>query len=301
MSGGVYAASGCKSEGFHSSHEAAAVSASEQPCNEDLARGRMTACDMRSMFDTHAHLSDEKFDQDRDALIASLPLAGVTRVLDVCCDVADWERTKAICDKYDFIYAAIGMHPHEAGKTTNEMLDFAADVLRSYPKARGLGEIGLDYHYDFAPRDVQRYWFDAQLSLAKTLGVPVILHIREAFGDCMDILRAHKGSFAGEMHCFSGSVEIARECLDMGLYIAFGGAVTFKNANRLLETAAYVPIERLLLETDCPYMTPEPKRGQRNDPRGVIAVCARLAALRGTTAAELAAATYENGEKLFGI
>ncbi|MDO5112360.1 MAG: TatD family hydrolase [Clostridia bacterium] len=256
---------------------------------------------MLTYFDTHAHLSDEKFDADRDAVIASLVPAGVARVIDVCCDAADWEKTRALADKHDFIYAAIGMHPHEAAHTTLSDLDAVKAVLQAYPKAVGLGEIGLDYHYDFAPREVQRAWFDAQLSLARELDVPVILHIREAFGDCMDILRAHKDGLKGEMHCFSGSVEIARECLDMGLYIAFGGAVTFKNANKLLDAAAYVPKERLLLETDCPYMTPVPHRGERNDPRGVIAVCEKLADLHRVSAAEMAQATWENANRLFGL
>lgn len=252
-------------------------------------------------FDTHAHLTDERFDADRDAVIASLVPAGVTRVIDVCCDVKDWAKTRALAEKHDGIYAAVGMHPHEAGHTTNADLDAVKAALQACPKAVGLGEIGLDYHYDFAPRAVQREWFDAQLSLARALNVPVILHIREAFGDCMDILRAQKHGLQGEMHCFSGSVEIARECLDMGLYIAFGGALTFKNANKLLDAAAYVPIERLLMETDCPYMTPEPHRGQRNDPRGVAAVCDRLAALHHVSAEAMARATYANANRLFGL
>lgn len=252
-------------------------------------------------FDTHAHLTDEKFDADRDALIASLSAQGVTRVLDVCCDVADWPNTRALCEGYDFIYASIGMHPHEAAHTTAADLERVAAVLRAYPKAVALGEIGLDYHYDFAPRAVQRTWFDAQLSLAEALDVPVVLHIREAFGDFMDILRAHTRGLRGEMHCFSGSVEIARECLDRGLYIALGGAVTFKNARGLLDVARYVPDDRLLLETDCPYMTPAPHRGERNQPGLLPLIAARLAELRETDAETIAAQTFRNGCNLFGL
>lgn len=252
-------------------------------------------------FDTHAHLTDERFDADRDALLASLPALGIARVLDVCCDAADWEKTRALLDAYDFIYGAVGMHPHEAGHTTAADIERVAEAIRACPKAVGLGEIGLDYHYDFAPREVQRRWFDAQLSLAEALDVPVILHIREAFGDCMDILRAHPNGLRGEMHCFSGSVEIARECLNRGLYIAFGGAITFKNANKLLDAARYVPADRLLLETDCPYMTPVPHRGERNDPGYLPLVAARLAALRETDPETLAAQTLRNGCNLFGL
>ena len=161
--------------------------------------------------------------------------------------------------------------------------------------------MGLDYHYDFAPRETQRRVFAEQLALAQSLGFPVVLHIREAFGDCMDILRAYRNGLCGVMHCFSGSAEIARECVDLGLYVAFGGAVTFKNAHKPIEAAAYVPLDRLLLETDCPYMTPVPHRGERNDPSFIPFIAHAVAQARGMDAEELMQATLRNGKQLFQI
>ncbi len=254
------------------------------------------------LFDTHAHLSDEAFDADRDELIPSLPEKGVPLVMDVCCDLEDWPKTEALIRAYPFIYAAAGMHPHAAEKTGEAHIEKLTALFASEPKLKAWGEIGLDYHYDFAPRETQRLWFERQLAAALELKLPVVLHIREAFGDCMDILRAYRAKgLCGEMHCFSGSVEIARECLDMGLYIAFGGAISFKNANKLLDAARYVPRDRLLIETDCPYMTPVPHRGERNDPGLMHLTLERLAALRGEDGEALAQATYENGKKMFRI
>lgn len=254
------------------------------------------------LFDTHAHLCDEAFDEDRDKLVSSLPQKGVSLVTEVCCDVADWQRTAELLKKYPFVYGALGMHPHEAAHTERSNIEFIKALFDSEPKLKAWGEIGLDYHYDFAPRETQRLWFAEQLDAAQGMGVPVVLHIREAFGDCMDILRARRAAgLRGEMHCFSGSAEIARECLDMGLYIAFGGAVTFKNANKLLEAAKYVPQDRILLETDCPYMTPVPHRGERNDPGLMHLTLSRLAQIRGEDEDELAEAAYKNGCTMFGI
>lgn len=254
------------------------------------------------LFDTHAHIGDAAFDGDRDALVCALPEKGVSLITEVCCDTADWERTAELIHKYPFVYAALGMHPHEAGHTENKDIDYIKSLFEKEPKLKAWGEIGLDYHYDFAPREVQRRWFAEQLDAAAALNVPVVLHIREAFGDCMDILRARRGrGLRGEMHCFSGSPEIAKECLDLGLYIAFGGAVTFKNANKLLDAAKSVPRDRLLLETDCPYMTPVPHRGERNDPSLMHYTLSRLAEIRGEDETELAETAYQNGRAMFGI
>lgn len=252
------------------------------------------------LFDTHAHLTDERFDEDRASLISSFPECGVTRVIDVACRIDQAENTLALTRKYDFIYASVGVHPHEVGDMTRDDLDALSRIVQT-DKVVALGEIGLDYHYDFAPRDLQRKWFSEQLELAISLKMPVSLHIREAFGDCMDILRAHKDGLHGVMHCFSGSLETAFEVMDLGLHIAFGGSVTFKNARRAVEVAAEIPREAILLETDCPYMTPVPYRGERNDPSFIIHTAKKIAEIRGETLDEVIDYTYKNACDTFGI
>lgn len=251
-------------------------------------------------FDTHAHLNDESFDTDRAALIEGLPSFGAEAVLDVACALADFEKTLEITHKYSFIYGAYGIHPHYAADPGESWESRLIEVLKD-EKAVCLGEIGLDYYYDFAEKAEQKALFDCQLKLAHELDLPVSLHIREAFGDAMDIFRANRDGLRGVMHCFSGSVETARECLDMGLYIAIGGAVTFKKAVKPLEVAKYVPSDRLLLETDCPYLTPVPHRGKRNDPSYVPLIAERIAEARGEDAEALAQICLENGKRLFGI
>ena len=190
------------------------------------------------------------------------------------------------------------MHPHEAAETELVHLD-QIKAYAAHDKVMAIGEIGLDYHYDFAPRDVQKKWFAHQLELAQQLKLPVSLHIREAFGDCMDILRAHKNGLKGVMHCFSGSLETAFECIDLGLSIAFGGAITFENAKKLSAVAARVPLESIVLETDCPYMTPVPFRGKRNDPTLLLHTAKKLAELQEKPLEEIAEATFQNGLRLF--
>ena len=248
-------------------------------------------------FDTHAHLTDDRFDADREALVASLPQSGVALVMDIACDVREAEATMALLREYPFVYAAVGMHPHVAGEVIPEHLDAIQRYL-AQDKVQALGEIGLDYHYDFAPREAQRKWFCEQLDLALQLGKPVSLHVREAFGDAMEILGMRKG-LKGVMHCFSGSVESAKQCLDMGLYIALGGAVTFPNAPKLAEVAKAVPLERLVLETDCPYLTPVPHRGKRNDPSYLPYIAGKIAELRGVPVETVAEATFQNALKLY--
>lgn len=255
---------------------------------------------MLKLFDTHAHLSDEAFDEDRDTLIPTLPEAGVGRIIDVACDIRTAERTVALLDRYPFIYGTVGMHPHDVSVMNNAYMDRIAELLR-HPKMLALGEIGLDYHYDLSPREDQRRWFAEQLDLAKQLGYPVVLHIREAFGDCMDILRAHRDGLRGVMHCYSGSVETAYECLDLGLKFSFGGAVTFKNAKKPCEVVQKLPAESILLETDCPYMTPVPHRGERNDPSFIRLTAEKIAELRGCSAEEIAELTWKNACDAFGL
>jgi len=253
------------------------------------------------VFDSHAHLFDERFDADRDEVTAALLEQGVEYVMEIGCDVRENAGMLAFVEKYPFLYAALGMHPHTAGEMTLGLLDALKTELK-HPRVRALGEIGLDYHYDFSPRDVQQRWFAEQLSLAGEMRLPVVLHSREATADTLDILRAHKNELhGGVMHCFSGSYETAKICLDMGLYIAFGGALTFKNADKLRDVARRLPFERLLVETDCPYMTPEPHRRERCTPAHVRITVEMLAQLKQLAPDEAAAITMENAKALFGI
>ncbi len=251
------------------------------------------------LFDTHCHIADPRFDGDRDAVIARFREAGVARALvvsDPRDEVPNQAQVFALADAHDFLYAAIGVHPHNASGW-----DAAAEAtVRAYlkhPKCRLLGEIGLDYHYDLSPRDAQRDVFDRQLDIARELGVPVQLHIREAHGDCTDMLRARTRAGrmpAGIMHCYTGSWESARGYLDMGLYISLSGAVTFKNAPKLSEVVRNVPADHLLIETDCPYMAPVPMRGRRNEPAFVQYTFEKVVELRGCDREALAEQLWEN-------
>ena len=252
------------------------------------------------IFDTHAHILDEQFDADREELIAALPKAGVAHVMEACCDEAGIDRVVDFVRRVPYFYGSAGVHPHSADEFTPETLDRIREAL-THERMAAIGEIGLDYHYDFSPREKQRACFDAQLALAKTLQKPVIIHDREAHGDCMDLLRQYRGSLSGVMHCFSASYEIAKECIDLGLYIAFGGALTFKNAVHQWDIASRLPLDRLLIETDCPYMTPVPFRGQRNDPARIVLTLNKLAELRGSDPETLSETLYQNSFRAFGI
>ena len=252
------------------------------------------------IFDTHAHYDDKKFDADRREVLAAMPAKGVSLIVDPGCDGESSRAACALAQEFPFVYAAVGWHPEEWQSWNGESMALLRSLC-AQPKVVAIGEIGLDYHYDLSEKEDQKKLFDYQLKLAKELGFPVSLHIREAFGDAMEILRANKDGLRGVMHCFSGSVETARECLDLGLYIALGGAVTFKNAVKPIEVAKYVPADRLLLETDCPYMTPVPHRGKRNDPSFVPIIAQCIADARGEDADALAKNCLENGKRLFGI
>ena len=251
------------------------------------------------LFDTHCHIADEKFDEDRAEMIARFLDAGVARALVVADpreEAPNQEKVFALVDQCDFLYGAIGVHPHNASGWD---ADAEATVRRylAHPRCRLLGEIGLDYHYDFSPRDIQRQVFDIQLDMAWELGFPVQLHIREAHGDCMDMLRARAKAGRmpeGIMHCYTGSWEAAKVYLDLGLYISLSGAVTFKNAPKLAEVAANTPANRLLIETDCPYMAPVPLRGRRNEPAFITHTFAKVAELRGEDPERLAEQLWQN-------
>ena len=253
---------------------------------------------MNAIFDSHAHYNDEAFAEDRDALLASLPAKGVVGVINCATDLATCEESLALADRYPFLYAACGVHPHEAAA---QPADWRARVRAfcEHPNCVAVGEIGLDYHYDFSPRDVQQAFFSAQLALANELDLPVIVHDRESHEDTLRLLRQYRPH--GVVHCFSGSVEMAKECVALGLYIGLGGATTFKNARKPLEVAAAVPADRLLIETDCPYMAPVPFRGQRNDSALIPYAAQAIADARGVTPAEILAQTRANANRLFGL
>ncbi len=252
---------------------------------------------MAEIFDSHAHYDDEAFDADRDDLLAALPTRGVGAVINAATDPVSAHRCLRMAAKYPYMYAAVGIHPEAVGRATDDWLTSLAYLARE-PKAVAIGEIGLDYHYDDAvPREEQRAWFRRQLALAGEMNLPVIVHDRDAHEDTLALLREYRPR--GVVHCFSGSVEMMREVVDLGMYIGLGGATTFKNAKRPAAVAAAVPADRLLLETDAPYMAPEPCRGRRCDSSLIVHTAARIAEIRGTDTDKLLEITYANAARLF--
>ncbi len=255
------------------------------------------------LFDTHAHLTADRFDADRDEVIRRVRDAGVEYLLLVGEASEKDQMIYTLSDAHPNFYAATGVHPHEAEHWSEEIKEYILGCM-AHPKSVALGEIGLDYYYDFSPRDVQRRVFEEQLDMAYKLKKPMILHIRDAHGDATEILtaRARAGRMPdGVMHCYTGSWENAKQYLNMGLYISFTGAITFKNAPKLAEVAKNLPADRILVETDCPYMTPVPLRGKRNEPAYVAYTAAKIAEIRGEDVETFALQALENGRRLFKI
>lgn len=252
------------------------------------------------IFDTHAHLDDRAFDADREALLSQLPSNGVGLLMNPGCSLASSLAAVELAKKYDYVYAAVGSHPDAADEVSEQVLSQYRELVKKNPKVRAIGEIGLDYHYEDIPREIQQRAFRAQMALAAELNLPVIVHEREAHEDGMKIVREYPG-VTGVFHCYSGSLEMAQWLIARGWYIGFGGVLTFKNAKKALQVAANIPLERIVLETDCPYMAPEPFRGRRNDPGKLCRVAEKLAQLRGKTAEEIQAITQENGRALYRI
>lgn len=252
----------------------------------------------KNIFDTHAHYDDERFNEDRDELLSSLFKGSVSHIVGCGCDLKSSLATIALAEKYPNFFAAVGVHAHEAADCTDEDLA-KISALYSHEKVVAVGEIGLDYHYDFSPRDRQIEVFTQQIKLANELGLPIIIHDREAHEDTLNILKELRPR--GVVHCFSGSREMAEEIVKLGLYIGLGGAVTFKNARRPVEVAEYLPLDRLLLETDAPYMTPVPFRGKRCDSAHIAYTAEKIAEVKGMDVQELIDACNENAKKLFGI
>lgn len=252
----------------------------------------------RNIFDTHAHYDDSRFDEDRDELISSLSEKGVSHIVNCGCDLKSSLSTVALAEKHDFIYAAVGVHAHEAEEATEEDLK-EIEKLYNNKKVVAVGEIGLDYHYDFSPRERQLDVFERQLIIANKLDLPVIVHDREAHEDTMNLLKKYKPK--GVVHCFSGSAEMAKEIVKLGMYIGIGGTVTFKNAKKPVEVVEYLPLDRLILETDAPYMTPVPFRGQRCDSAHIAYTAEKIAEIKGIDVQELIDICNANARRLFKI
>ena len=252
------------------------------------------------LFDTHAHLDDRAFDCDREQLLSALPEQGLALVMNPGCSLASSRNAAVLAERYDYIYAAVGSHPDAADEVNDEVLDEYRKLCKLNPKIKAIGEIGLDYHYEDIPRAVQMQAFRAQMELARELGLPVIVHEREAHEDGIRIVRDFP-EVTGVFHCYSGSAEMARQLVDRGWYIGFTGVLTFKNARKAVEVASSIPLERIVLETDCPYMAPEPFRGKRNDPGKLFRMAEKLAQIRGMTVDEIHTITVENGRRLYRI
>ncbi|MBQ9109417.1 MAG: TatD family hydrolase [Oscillospiraceae bacterium] len=253
---------------------------------------------LTGIFDSHAHYDQKRFDADREEVIAALAAAGVSRVMNAASDLPSSRDAMALAEKYPFFWCSVGIHPHEAEDAPADYLDQLRQLAK-HPKVQAIGEIGLDYHYDFSPRDIQRRVFEEQLILAKELDMPVIIHDREAHAETMELLTKYRPR--GVVHCFSGSAEMAQQVAQLGMYVGFTGTVTFKNARKPLEAVAAVPEDKILMETDCPYMAPEPLRGRRCDSSMLPYTAAAMAAARGITPQQMVDIAARNACRLFGI
>jgi TatD DNase family protein len=258
--------------------------------------------EMREMlFDSHAHIDAKRFDEDRDEVIQRAKANGVHFIMNPGVDLESSKKAIELAEKYEGIYAAVGYHPHEAKLMDDTMLELLKSLAK-HEKVRAIGEIGLDHHYDHSPRKVQKEWFIKQVRLAKSLNLPVIIHDREANADTLKILKNEKAFESGVlMHCYSGSKEMAEQYIALGAYISLAGPVTFKNAKTPKAVAEFVPLDRILIETDSPYLTPEPNRGKRNESAYVEYICNQIAQLKGISFDKVAEATTANAKKLFMI
>ena len=252
------------------------------------------------LFDTHAHMDDHAFDADREALLADLPNQGIALLMNPGCSLASSLQTDRLSREYDYIYAAVGSHPDAADEVNEEVLDTYRRLCAENGKIKAIGEIGLDYHYEDIPREIQVKAFRAQMALAKELGLPAIVHERDAHEDGMKIIEEFP-EVTGVFHCYSGSAEMAKQLVKKGWYIGFTGVLTFKNARKAIEVAKTIPLDRIVLETDCPYMAPEPFRGKRNDPGKLYRMAEKLAEIHGMAVEEIPTITTDNGKRLYRI
>ncbi len=255
---------------------------------------------MMNLFDTHAHILDDQFNDDREQVIQNI-YDNMALVVNIGCNLDDCPRTVALAEQYDKLYAAVGLHPEDVKTYTPEGWDMICR-LAEHPKVVGIGETGLDYYWDTSTIDAQKVLFQQHIDLACQLNKPLVIHDREAHGDTLAILKnSNARQVGGILHAFSGSVEMAQEVIKLGFYIGLGGPVTFKNARKAVEVAAAIPLDHLVIETDCPYMAPVPFRGKRNEPMLVQYTAAKIAEIRGISAEELIEATYQNGKRIYGI
>ena len=256
---------------------------------------------MTAIFDTHAHYDDKAFDEDREALIASLPENGIAKVVNIGASLASCKRTLELAEKYDFFLAAIGVHPSDTG----ELNDANFEELKKmclHEKCVAVGEIGLDYYWDEPERSIQKEWFVRQINLARELGKPMVIHSRDAAQDTIEIMKAEKSEeIGGVIHCYSYTKETARTFLDMGFYFGIGGVLTFNNAKKLKEAAEYIPMDRIVLETDCPYLAPVPYRGKRNCSLYLPNVVETLAQIKGIEEETVRKLAWENAHKLYRL
>ena len=252
------------------------------------------------LFDTHAHYDAPQFDPDRDEVLSALPDAGVGLVIVPGCDIPTSRAALALAEQYPFVYAAVGCHPEDCGSFRDEDMEIYRELAR-HPKAVAIGEVGLDYYWpENPPRELQQHVFRQMLELARECSKPVIVHDRNAHEDCLNVVKSVEGAF-GVFHCYSGSVEFSEILLKRGWYLGFDGPITYKNARKAGEVIQNAPLDRLLIETDSPYLSPEPFRGQRNDSRKLYRVAEKIAEIKGIAPEEAARITFESGKKLFGI
>ena len=252
------------------------------------------------LFDTHAHMDDQAFREDRKALLDSYPQQGIGLIMNPGCSLASSRNVDKLTREYDFLYGAVGSHPDVADEVNEAVLEEYRMLCKQNPKIKAIGEIGLDYHYEDIPRDIQKKAFRMQMELARELNLPVIVHERDAHEDGMKIVEEFP-DVTGVFHCYSGSYEMAKWLIARGWYIGFTGVLTFKNARKAIEVASQIPLDRIVLETDCPYMAPEPFRGKRNDPGKIYRMAEKLAEIRGLSVEEIHAITMENGKRLYRI
>ena len=252
------------------------------------------------IFETHAHYDDEVFNEDRGQLLAGLPEKGIGRVINVGASIETTRTTLALAEAYDYIYAAVGVHPSDIDGLNEETYSWLKEQT-AHPKTVAVGEIGLDYYWDNEPREVQKKWFIRQLELARELDLPVLIHSREAAADTMEIMKEHAKGLSGVIHCYSYSKEMAQEYIKMGFYIGVGGVVTFKNAKKLKEVVENIPLTSIVLETDCPYMAPEPNRGKRNNSAYIRYVAEKIAELKGITYEEVVEQTEKNARDMYRL
>lgn len=254
------------------------------------------------LIDTHAHLNDRKFEKDFEGVIKRAKASDVNKIINIGYDLPSSLKAVEQAENHEMLFAAVGVHPHDAKDADETVFEELYNLCRNSRKVVAVGEIGLDYYRNLSSKEVQKKVFVYQINLAKQVNLPIVVHDRDAHGDTLKILKDEPaGRIGGVLHCFSGSWEMAKDCIDMGFYISIAGPVTFSNARRLQEVAKNIPLERLLIETDCPYLTPQPHRGKRNEPAYVIHVAEKIAELKGISYETLADATTKNAEELFGI